>query len=347
MSFARPLTQKDRASYNQVVNHPLQSWEWGDFKAQTNHIVERVGIFEGQKMIGGFQVIFNSLPAPFSSTRIGYVPKGRMPDEAQINALKSLAEKHQAAFIKLEPDVAQPVDTSTSAAADIISFLEKNGATKGKPLFTKYDFWLNIRPTEEELFASFHSKTRYNIRLAIKKGVQIVENTSPEGMEVYIKLMEETTKRQGFYNHTGDYFRQLLKYFSDGNQIHIFHALYEGQPLTAWIVFNFNGKLYYPYGASSNDHREVMPNNLMLWEVIRFGKSQGCQLFDLWGSLGPDPDKNDPWYGFHRFKAGYNPVLMEYIGTFDLVYNPRLYKMIYTADKWRWRFLRLKSRLFK
>lgn len=344
MLIVRPLTSKDRQAYDAVVSHPLQSWAWGEFKENNGAQVERLGFFDGGKMIKGVQVIFSRLP--MVNYWIGYVPKGVMPDETQINALNTLAQKHHAIYVKLEPDVAQPVAAVNSAFNQVQQFLEKNGAVRGKPLFTKYDFWLDLTPTEDELFEALHSKTRYNIRLAIKKGVQIVENTTAEGMEAYIKLMEETTKRQGFYNHTADYFRQLLKFFPR-EQLRIFHAVYEGQVLTAWIIFNFNGRLYYPYGASSNNYREVMPNNLMMWEVIRFGKSQGCKMFDMWGSLGPEPDKTDPWYGFHRFKAGYNPVLVEYIGTFDLIYQPQLYQTFNVLDKWRWRFLRAKSRLLK
>ena len=162
-------------------------------------------------------------------------------------------------------------------------------------------------------------------------------------MEDYIRLMEETTKRQGFYNHNGEYFRRMFKIFPK-DTLRIFEAVYQDEVLTAWILFKFNGKLYYPYGASGNNHRELMPNNLIMWEAIKYGKELNCSVFDLWGCLGPNPNTADSWYGFHKFKAGYNPQLVEYIGTFDFVYKPLMYKLFNLADKIRWVILKNKKR---
>jgi lipid II:glycine glycyltransferase (peptidoglycan interpeptide bridge formation enzyme) len=100
--------------------------------------------------------------------------------------------------------------------------------------------------------------------------------------------------------------------------------------------------LYYPYGASSSRFKNIMASNLMMWEAIRFGKKHGATLFDMWGSLGPNPSISDPWYGFHRFKQGYNPRLIEFIGSFDLVINPKLYKLYNLVHKAREIFLKLK-----
>ena len=205
---------------------------------------------------------------------------------------------------------------------------------------------MDIDKTEEALQASFNSKTRYNIRLAEKRGVTITDNSTKQGIEDYVRLMEETTKRQGFFNHNGQYFKTLFNLFPK-DRIRVFEAVYEGQVLTAWILFNFNGRLYYPYGASSNLHREVMPNNLIMWEAIRFGRRQGCSVFDLWGCLGPTPDTKDAWYGFHKFKAGYSPRLMQYIGTYDFVYKPCLYKLFTAADTLRRRLLQRKKEKIK
>jgi lipid II:glycine glycyltransferase (peptidoglycan interpeptide bridge formation enzyme) len=115
--------------------------------------------------------------------------------------------------------------------------------------------------------------------------------------------------------------------------------------LVVWIVFVFNGVLYYPYGASRSIHRELMASNLMMWEVIKFGKQQSCKLFDMWGSLGPNPDPKDPWYGFHRFKKGYGGDLVEFVGTFDLVQDYPIYKVYNLANNLRWKVLRLKKKL--
>lgn len=355
MKETKFLTDEYKDEFDKLVCHPIQSWIWGDFKKSMGAATERIGFFEDGKLKSGIQIIFSKIPK--TNYTVGIASKTLMPEQEHIEALKEAAKKHRAVFIKIEPDIFKPVQKDKSIKEDPYleadsletlieekkNFLFKNGAKNGKPFFEKYNFILDIEKTEEELLASFHSKTRYNIRLAEKKGVTIIDNSTEEGMEDYIRLMEETTKRQGFFNHNGEYFRRMFKIFPKDN-LRIFEAVYNDEVLTAWILFNFNGKLYYPYGASSNSHRELMPNNLIMWKAIQYGKNLNCSSFDLWGCLGPNPDTNDSWYGFHKFKSGYNPQLVEYIGTFDFVYKPFMYKMFNIADKIRWIILKNKRR---
>lgn len=338
----RALRDEERPLYNHVVKHPLQSWEWGEFRKKTGVIVERIGVFEGKELKQAFQLTFHDIPK--IGKRVGYLPKGPMPDEEQLDVLRQLGRKHNALFIKLEPDVAQAVG-NPSAHEKIAKFLIDNGCVPGRPLFTKYTFQLDITKNKDELFEGLKSKTRYNVNLAAKKGVEIYENTSAEGMEQYIKILEETTKRQGFYAHSPEYFRMLWASFGNTGIIKIFSAVYQETILVSWIMFNFNGVLYYPYGASRSVHRDVMASNLMMWEMIMYGKSQGCTSFDMWGSLGPEPDKKDAWYGFHRFKEGYGGQLMEFIGTYDLVIDSLMYKPFRVVENLRWKWLRLRAKL--
>ena len=364
MKETKFLTAEYREEFDSLVSHPIQSWIWGDFKENMGAVPERIGFFEDGKLKSGIQIIFSKIPK--TNYTVGIASKTLMPEFEHIEALKEAAKKHRAVFIKVEPDVFSPVqkdksleDASSETASleaapseagfleepieDKKKFLLKNGAKNGKPFFEKYNFILDIDRTEEELLSSFHSKTRYNIRLAEKKGVSIIDKSTEEGMEDYIRLMEETTKRQGFFNHNGEYFRRMFKIFPT-DTLRIFEAVYKEEVLTAWILFKFNGKLYYPYGASGNNHRELMPNNLIMWKAIQYGKELNCSVFDLWGCLGPNPDTTDSWYGFHKFKAGYNPELVEYIGTFDFVYKPFMYKLFNLADKIRWIILKNKKR---
>lgn len=340
--LVRDIRPEEKELYNSVVHHPLQSWEWGQFRKQTGVNVERLGFFENGKIMSGLQATFH--PIPVIGKNAGYFPKGDMPNEDQLAALKQLGEKQNALFIKMEPNVAQKVGVP-SAHKDITQFLIKKGAKPGRPLFTKHTFQLDLTESEEKLFANLSSKTRYNVNVALKKGVQIFENTSSDGMEQYIQILEETTKRQGFYAHSPDYFRKMWQSLGDSGMLRIFNAVYEKEILVSWVMFVFNGVLYYPYGASRAIHREVMASNLLMWEMIRYGKKVGCTKFDMWGSLGPEPDKNHPWFGFHRFKKGYGGDLMEFLGTYDYILHPRLYNVFTFADNWRWKLLRLKTKL--
>jgi lipid II:glycine glycyltransferase (peptidoglycan interpeptide bridge formation enzyme) len=338
----REIRPEEKNVFNQKAVHPLQSWEWGEFRKKTGVKVERLGFFENGKLEKTLQLTFHQVP--ILNRQIAYYPKGFQPDADQIAALQQLAKKHNSIFIKMEPNVCQKIDEKEKNDKTI-KFLENYQTEKGKALFTKYSFQLDLTPSEDELMAGMASKTRYNTRLAAKKGVKVFEDSSDQGLEDYLKILKETTARQGFYAHTPDYFRKMWKEMRDSGMAHIFKATYENQVLVVWIVFVFNGVLYYPYGASRSIHRELMASNLMMWEVIKFGKQQSCKLFDMWGSLGPNPDPKDPWYGFHRFKKGYGGDLVEFVGTFDLVQDYPIYKVYNLANNLRWKVLRLKKKL--
>ncbi|MEK7591983.1 MAG: peptidoglycan bridge formation glycyltransferase FemA/FemB family protein [Patescibacteria group bacterium] len=332
LSIRIPL-DSDESLWNSLVSHPLQSWAWGEFRKSMGITVVRLLVLENEKPTDAWQVSFHRVPKlPYT---IGYFPKGPTPDDFMIEELGKIGRKNNAIFIQIEPNVL------SDFKFQIENF--KLLLPSHHPLFTKYTFILDITKSEEELLKSFHPKTRYNIRLAEKRGVKIAEDNSDSAFEEFVRLSKETTERQGFYAHNKTYQQTLWKIFSKNHHARLFTATYEGKTLAAWIMFVFHDTLYYPYGASSRDHRDVMAPNLMLWDIIKWGKQNGITSIDLWGALGPPPaggsNEKDPWYGFHRFKEGYNPKLIEFIGSYDLVFQPLLYSLYKLTDTIRWKVL--------
>jgi lipid II:glycine glycyltransferase (peptidoglycan interpeptide bridge formation enzyme) len=336
MSY-EPLTPDiGPTDFNSAVTHPLQSFEWGTFREATGIRVIREVSVSGQKVDRACTITIH--PIPRTSWNIGYLPKGAMPDETLIQTLQEIGEKERCVLIQLEPNVT--VDEQKVIPSQLRPAVH--------PLFTKHTLQIDLRKSEDELLANMHSKTRYNIRVAQKHNVSVQEDNSPEAFKEYLKLTEETTKRQGFYAHSRKYHEtqwQTLPHVVKPNQLssHLLTATVDGKVLTAWILFVFQGVLYYPYGASSGEHRETMHSTAMMWEAIRYGKNLGLKIFDLWGALGADPDPKDPWFGFHRFKSGFGPQSVEFIGSYDLVINPSLYKIYAIADKLRWIYLKLRK----
>jgi len=282
------------------------------------------------------QITFH--PIPYIPFTVGYVPKGPLPDEKMVGELIQLGKRKNAIFIQLEPN-AMRVNTHPSIEALKIKQL----IPSHHPLFTKYSFVLDLTKPEDMLLASMHSKTRYNIRIAQKRGVAIKEDSSDNAFAQYLKLSSETTKRQGFYAHDRSYHEIMWNTLSKSGIAKLWTASYNGEILVSWIIFLWKDTLYYPYGASSRNHKDVMAPNLLLWEIARWGKSHGFHNFDLWGALGTNPDVHDPWYGFHRFKEGYRPELVEYVGSYDLVIKPLLYTMYCVGDTMRWTLLKTKT----
>jgi len=347
------LTKNSRAAFDRLVNHPLQSWEWGEFKASQGAVVRRFGIFQKNKLKGGFQVFFHRLPG--TSFTVGYFPRGPLPTQSMIKKIFSVAKKEKALLVRFEPDLnwrywqnnrgkLSPTPTRERKIA-----LAKMGLRKApRSVLDPYTFVLNLRLSEEKILANMHHKTRYNIRLARRKGVTVKEESNQTGLAIFIRLLfEETVKRQGFYLHNPEYFRKLWRILSPAGMVRILLASYKGDVLAAWMLFKWKDTLYYPYGASSSRLRQVMASNLICWEAIRLGKKLGCRYFDLWGGLGPQADPSHPWYGFHRFKLGYGGDLVEKVGSWDLVVNPYLYPVYNTAEKLRWFCLHRLRRLFR
>ncbi len=332
----------DNKDWNKQANHPLQAWEWGEFREATGVKVVRTE---------GMQITIH--PVPHTPWTVGYYPKGSQPSPMQATMLGKIAKENNCIFIKCEPMVELKGERDK-----LKEKLKSLGFVEGRSLFTKYNFVLDVTPSEEELLASFKQKTRYNIRVAQKRGVTVELSDKPEDFERYLQLTEETTKRQGFYAHGPRYHATMWsilgksenrnkKVETDKLTAHLMVAKFEGQVITTWVLFKFGDTLYYPYGASTREHREVMANNLVMWEAIKLAKKWGCDTLDMWGALGPDPDKNDPWYGFHTFKAGYGARHVEYIGTWDYVANPLLYKIYRVVEAVRWTTLRLAKKILK
>jgi len=318
---------KNEKKINKIASHPLQSWEWGEFRKKAGNEVLR---------FSSYQLTLHKIP--FTKYKIGALIKGPKPTQKMLDELKRLAKEKNLIFIKLEPNVLK-----NKGSKKLIELLKKNGAVPGKTLFTPTSFWIDLTPSEEDLLKNFKPKTRYNIRLAQKKGVKVVEDNSREAFEKYIELTRKTIERQHFYAHTEKYHRLMWETLhkemvKKGEKpiARLLVAKHKGEIISAWIVFVWRDFLYYPYGASSDKYKNIMANNLIMWEAIRYGKSLGLKTFDLWG--------REPGKGFTRFKEGYNPKVVEFLGTWDLVTSP-LYYPYRLAETLRWLFLRLRTRL--
>ena len=299
--------------FNKSAVHPLQSWEWGEFREAWGNKVVR---------LSNFQIIFSKIP--FTNLKIGTVIRGPKITKKDVDEVRVVAKKENSIFVKFEPNVLYDERLEKE--------IKDLGLIKGRRLFTPTSFWIDLTNSEEDLLKSFHPKTRYNIRLAEREGVTVSEDNSDEAFEKYLELTNETSKRQGFYAHTEKYHRLMWKFLKPAGIAHLLVAKYKGEIITTWILFSFKDFLYYPYGASTDKYKDVMANNLIMWEAIKLGKKLGLKTFDLWG--------REEGKGFTKFKEGYNPRVVTFIGTWDLP-TSILYWPYRLAEEIRWRILRL------
>lgn len=261
---------------------------------------------------------------PFTPFVFGYIPMGRIPNEIEIEKLRYEAERMNAIGIRMEPDIQVEQITSLSVAQLV----------KGRSLFKKKTIIIDLEKSEDDILKEMHPKGRYNIKVAQKHGVSVRASISDKDIAKYLELMfTGTAKRQKIYAHGPKYHLQMWSMLQPAGMAKLFCAQYKGQILASAIIFCFKDTIYYAYGASALEHREVMAQTLLLWEVIRWGKNHKYKHFDLWGV--------EEGKGFSRFKEQFGGQKIELVGTYDLPVNKLLYPFFRLAEEARWKILRV------
>ena len=343
--ITRILYDEEKIDYDRHVQHPVQTWAWGDFQITQGHKIYRLGVFDNDKMVSAYSVSFHQIP--HTSYSIGTILRGPSINQDMITNIKKIAADENAVFIKFEPDVYQKTfDANNHPSSEIEPINFPDLVISPKVAFYPYSYVIDLTKSEDDLLSAMRPKTRYNIKIANRNNVEVHEDSTDAGFEVYLKLLFETTKRQGFYLHSEKYHHQLWDTLKPTGMVHIMLSKFQNQTLSAYMLFVLKDKLFYPYGSSLAVHKEVMAQNLLMWETIKFGRSLSLKSFDMWGCLGPDARETDNGYGFHYFKQGYGGQLVQFVGTYDLVINRQLYQLYNLIDKYRWKLLRLKASLF-
>lgn len=323
--------------------HILQTWEWGQFKAiygwrpipkiwrdQENKIFAAGMVLERSIRVGGFN----------PQLKVLYVPRGPLihwEDPHQratvLDDLQNLARKENAIFIKIDPEVifgtGYPASSEGHQAGHgqaIINELSQRGWRFSQDQIQfKNTVCVDLSGTEEDWLARMKQKTRYNLRLAEKKGVVIRRGTVEDLPEVY-RMYAETSVRDGFVIRSEDYYRNAWGSFIKAGMAEVLIAEVEGQAVAGLILFYFAGKAWYLYGMSRMAHREKMPNYLLQWEAMRAARNHGCLQYDLWGA--PDNfTEADPMWGVFRFKEGLGGEVVRLIGAWDYPARPFYYQL--------------------
>lgn len=325
------VEQTNEQEWNKLVTHPLQSYEWGEARKAMG-----IKILRFQYDNKGYLMTLH--PIPYTRYSIGYIPRSTIPTPEILKFLDDYGKQNNLIFVKIEPyDEYSKFDT-----ANFASNLNLNILHSPHPLFPEWTQVLNLTKSEEELLKQMKSKTRYNIRLAQKKGVVIKEQNDLDGYKVFEKLYFDTCRRQKYYGHTAIYHETIWNYLKPTIS-HILIAYFNETPLCAYHLFMFENRLYYVYGGSSLEHKQVMAPNLLMWETIRLAKKLGAQELDMWGSLAPQYSLNDPWAGFTRFKEGYGCTFKQMAASKDLVVNTPLYYIYNVLFRLRSVFLKIRS----
>ena len=329
--------------------HLLQTWEWAQVKAKygwnpipfvwysqsstvKDQPVAAAMVLKRRIPIGGFA----------ARLKILYIPKGPFMDWSDellrkrvLDDLQSFAKKQGAIFLKIDPDVVlgTGISGSDGSIEDSMGQVVAAELKRRDWLFSsdqiqfRNTVMIDLSVSEEEMLARMKQKTRYNIRLAGRKGVTVRIGVK-EDLSMLYKMYAETSVRDGFVIRDEGYYQTVWQSFmaAESPTCEPLIAEVDGEAVAAIFIFYFAGRAYYLYGMSREIHREKMPNYLLQWEAVRRAKARGCRFYDLWGA--PDEfNENDSMWGVFRFKEGLGGEVVRTLGAWDYTPRPFWYKM--------------------
>lgn len=305
----------------------LQSHAWGEFQRVLGRDIIRV--WEAQFF---FSAIRMKLPLGLSYL---YVPRGPVctggDTGAWYQALWNMAQEKRAAFIRFEP-IFLGTDDMQKKWMHILKELE-TVAGKGRvkeviPIQPKTIWIVDLSKNIEELLAGMHTKTRYNIRLAERKGVAIFRADTKEAhktaCEVFLRLAHTTAQRHEFRLHSDGYYRTMTRVLGEEGQFFIYTARYKGKDITAGLVMTYGDTAAYLHSGSDDAYREVMAPHLLHWKIIQDMKARGIRWYDM-GGIHESAAPHHPWAGITRFKQGFGGTMRQYSGTYDLIFSKPCY----------------------
>lgn len=327
MSLTRipPERSHEWNTFVAASRHPsiLQSYEWGTVKSGTWQPIPVAKLDDRGRFTACSLLLKRPLPLGQS---ILYAPRGPVlsewnPDLAErfLREVRDLAAQERAFLVQFDPEIPE---TDADAAQ---LFLRCGLCHNPENIQPRGTILLNLRPESDALLASFHHKTRYNIRLAEKKGVKVHEENTEQGVKTFYRLFQKTAERDHFMILRESYFSHLWKTLAPEGMLTILVASYEDRPLAAIVNTIFGGRMIYMYGASSGEHRNLMPNHLLHWRAIEWARQRGVHTYDLWG-VPAHPREGQPLWGVYRFKKGFCETETRWIGTYQMVRNSLWYR---------------------
>ncbi len=331
------LSSTEKDQYNRFVAGQtsgsfLQSWEWGEWQAGLGRQVKRLKFkVESGDTAATIQLI--KTPLPFGKYYL-YAPYGPvMSEKYKGESIKLLQELRKnfsdAIFVRIEPKIQSSIFNLQS------SIFKSSNIQPGKTLL------VDLSKTEDRLLAEMHPKTRYNIKVAQKHGVEIKDEfdiSVGHGLfaKEAVQLIAQTAQRQGFKGYSVGYYNKLIDFLAVKNrgdlQLHIYKAIYQNKILAAAIMLDFGRTRTFLFGGSSERDKNVMAPYLLHWQAMRDAAALGMQAYDFWGTETSSGDMP----GFVRFKLGFGGREVEYSGAYDIIIN-RLwywaYNLLRAANK--------------
>ena len=321
----------DRLVASDPRGHLLQTFAWGELKGSFGWEPVRVAVEQDGALVAGAQVLYRRL-GPLS---VGYIPKGPVllrgePQVAQAlwQAVHEQSQRRRALFLKIEPERRDDDERYLAQLRDW------GFAPSQETIQPRRTIVVSLSEDEDTILGRMKSKWRYNIRLSVRKGIEVREGSLAD-VDTFYRLMITTGQRDAFAVHSPAYYRQAFRLFAQDDRVCLLLACLEGEPIAGLMAYAFGGQSWYMYGASANKERSRMPNHALQWRAMRWAKGKGCCQYDLWGVTDQeDGSSNRALAGVERFKRGFGGQIVRYLGAYDHVYHKVLFSL--ARRVWAW-----------
>ncbi len=315
----------DSALLTLPYTHILQSWVWGELKESRGWRPVRFLWRADARVTAAAQLLI----VQRGSLRLGYVPKGPLVDwtdtpvvDEVLAQLAAYARDSGLLLLKIDPDVR--ADTEQGQAVEAL-LAQRRWRASFEQVQLRNTMTLDLRPDLDQLMRQMKPKWRYNVQLAVRKGVTIRDATVDDLPMVYA-MYAETATRDSFVIREELYYLDMWQRFLRAGLAWALIAEVRGAPVAMAIIFHFGTCVWYMYGASRSAQRTFMASHLLQWHIIRRAKESGYTLYDLWGA--PDTlEAADPRWGLYRFKEGFGATFVPHIGAYDYTPNVWLYRL--------------------
>ncbi len=335
------IEEQDKKTWNDFVKKNgtlLQSWQWGELKEKFSWKPYRISIKNDRKWILAAQIL--CYPLPLSKSFL-YVSEGPVfaenTSESEkfkvleilIDEIKNITQKEKSIFLRLEPFLEKETDFGEYLKEKLLklSFIDAF-----EDLQPQYRLWIDLGKSEDELLAQMKHKGRYNIKIAQKHNVNIIQTNDEKMLDKFYQLYLETAKRDNFSPRPKDYFENLLKLLGKEN-IRMYFAMYKNIPISSIWVTQFGKYAVYLYGATSSEYRETMSSYLIQWQAIKDAKKGDKKIYDL-AAIAPSNEKHK-WSGLRDFKMKFGGRQVNLMGCADLVYSKFWYNLFKVAERMR------------
>ncbi len=328
----------NKEEFNPALFYPFtpftQAFFYGEWQKNSGRHVRRFLITDendvGNKVLGSFQVIKFSLPFNKSFLYIPYGPVLFCDVTTSLlldikKFLLNLAKEEGSIFVRTDFTISERNKNSKIDLGKIFQKAKKHTYHSAQ-FQPRFEWYLDLHRSYEDILRDMHKNTRYSVRLAEKSQVstEIIEENLSKYFDTFYSILEETSKRDGFSLHSKDYYKNIFDLCDKDKNAILVLSSHSGEVISANLVILYGEIAMFIFGGTSNENRKVMPAYASQNATIKYLKEKGYRWYNF-GGVSEKEDNHEGWSGLTSFKKRFGGHLVRHEKFYDVVSQPFWY----------------------